>query len=142
VILQHNLAIIDASGFVAAIDRSDPAHASVVSVIRRRDLRFVVPTLAIAEASYFIQNRFGSHVEATFIRSLATRIIDPPIQEDWPRIADLIEQYADFPLGTTDASIVALAERIGCRRIVTLDRRHFLAVRPAHASAFVLLPDA
>jgi len=43
-------------------------------------------------------------------------------------------------LGTVDASIVTLAERLREREIATLDRRHFGVVRPAHLQRFDLLP--
>jgi len=56
------------------------------------------------------------------------------------RMAELVETYADFPLGTTDAAVIAVAERLGIVEIATLDRRHFHAVRPRHASNFTLLP--
>jgi len=55
-------------------------------------------------------------------------------------MAELVDQYADFPLGGTDASVVALAERLGAETIVTLDRRHFGQVRPRHVERFRLLP--
>ncbi len=45
-----------------------------------------------------------------------------------------------MPLGATDASVVAIAERLGIDTIATLDRRHFTVVRPAHIEAFTLLP--
>jgi predicted nucleic acid-binding protein len=48
--------------------------------------------------------------------------------------------YADFPLGTTDASVIAVAERLGATEIATLDHRHFRAVRPTHIASFTLLP--
>ena len=43
-------------------------------------------------------------------------------------MAELTEQYIDMPLGTTDASVTALAERLGITEIATLDRRHCVAV--------------
>ncbi len=52
-----------------------------------------------------------------------------------------METYADFPLGLVDASVIAVAERLGAADIATLDRRHFSVVRPAHVPAFRLLPD-
>jgi predicted nucleic acid-binding protein len=55
-------------------------------------------------------------------------------------MAQLVVEYADFPLGGTDASVIALAERLDARVVVTLDRRHFSAVRPRHRDAFELLP--
>jgi hypothetical protein len=43
-------------------------------------------------------------------------------------------------MGYVDAITVAIAERVRDLRIATVDRRHFLAVRPRHAEAFELLP--
>ena len=45
-----------------------------------------------------------------------------------------------MPLGTVDASVIALAERLKVSQIATLDHRHFSVVRPAHVEAFELLP--
>lgn len=49
--------------------------------------------------------------------------------------------YDDLPLGTTDASVIALGERLDVREIATLDHRHPRVVRPAHVDAFTLLPE-
>jgi uncharacterized protein len=57
------------------------------------------------------------------------------------RIAELTRRYLDLPLGATDASLIAIAERLGIDTIATLDRRHFTVVRPAHVEAFTLLPE-
>lgn len=62
------------------------------------------------------------------------------IAEDYRRAAELVQTYADLPLGTTDATVIALAERLGLTEVATLDRRHFTVVRPQHVSAFTLLP--
>ncbi len=59
---------------------------------------------------------------------------------DAGRMAELAERYADLGLGGTNASVVALAERLGITSIATFDRRHFTVVRPAHVEAFDLLP--
>jgi predicted nucleic acid-binding protein len=49
--------------------------------------------------------------------------------------------YAHSALGLADASLVALAERLGTPSIATLDERRFRAVRPlTGAKAFELLP--
>lgn len=61
---------------------------------------------------------------------------------DVARMADLVERYADLRLGWTDASLVAIAERLRIERIATFDRRHFTVVRPTHVTAFTLLPEA
>jgi len=55
-------------------------------------------------------------------------------------MADLVDLYGDFPLGGADASVIALAERLGAAIVITLDRRRFAAVQPRHRPAFDLLP--
>ena len=64
----------------------------------------------------------------------------PVLPGDWLRIAELVARYRDLPLGTVDASVIALAERLGHDVIATLDRRHFTVVRPKHVRAFEILP--
>lgn len=53
---------------------------------------------------------------------------------------ELIATYADLRLGGTDASLIAISERLGIMRVATLNHRHFRTVRPKHCDAFELLP--
>ena len=135
------LAVVDTGPLIAAEDRSEPLHRRSVSVLERVDLHLVVPALVVAEVSFLLGRRLGPAAEATFLRSLRELDVEAPTLPDWTRIADLVEQYADFPLGGTDASVVALAERLGTDLVITLDTRHFRTVRPRHCSAFRLLPE-
>ena len=59
---------------------------------------------------------------------------------DLRRMAELVRRYQNLPLGAADASVVAVAERLGIVQIATLDRRHFSIVRPSHAPMFKLFP--
>lgn len=105
--------------------------------------RLVVPALVIAEATYLIEQAKGPVAEAAFLRSLRSHRyqVEAPTETDLLRSAELVDQYADLPLGGTDASIVALAARLGEVEIATIDRRHFTVIRPIHADHFTLLPD-
>lgn len=47
-------------------------------------------------------------------------------------MAELVDIYGDLPLGTTYASVVAIAERLKLTEVATLDRRHSTVVRPTH----------
>lgn len=67
-------------------------------------------------------------------------LAEHPSQADWMRMIELVWTYRDWPLGSVDASVIALAERLGINAIATLDHRHFGPVRPAHVEAFELLP--
>lgn len=100
----------------------------------------VVPALVIAEAAYLIAARVGARAELAFLSDLAMGnfVVEGPAPSDWERIAELVARYRDMRLGTVDASVVAVAERLGITTIATLDRRHFPVVRPRHVEAFAL----
>ena len=102
----------------------------------------VVPHLVITEVAYLIATRLGAEAEVRFLGDLASGAftVEPVRPSDWLRIGELVWTYRDLPLGTVDASVVAAAERLGIAEVATLDRRHFLVVRPAHVLAFTVLP--
>lgn len=102
----------------------------------------VVPHLVITEVAYLLSTRLGARAEVRFLGDLASGafVVEPVHPRDWLRMAELVARYRDLPLGSVDASVVALAERLRVRTIATLDRRHFSVVRPAHLPAFELWP--
>jgi len=134
------IAVVDTGPLYAAVDVDDADHHRCVEALTAAGQRLVIPAMVVAETCYLVASRLGPVVEATFLRSVGAVSVEAPLPEDWKRIADLVEQYADFPLGGTDASVVALAERLGTDVVITLDRRHFSAVRPRHCSELRLLP--
>jgi len=138
---MRSTAILDASPLYAAADGNEREHARCLDVLRRRDLDLVIPALVVAEVTHLIERRLGPRKEAAFIRGLEDFAIEPPAVEDWPAIADLVERYANVPLGTVDASIVVLADRLDTDLIVTLDRRHFGAIQSPRGRRFRLLPE-
>ena len=91
----------------------------------------IVPTLVITEIAYLLGTRLGVDPEVRFLGDLAAGnlIVEPVAASDWLRIAELVAQYSDLPLGTVDASVIAAAERLGTSDIATLDRRHFSVVQ-------------
>ncbi|MHB1025247.1 MAG: type II toxin-antitoxin system VapC family toxin, partial [Desulfobacteria bacterium] len=59
---------------------------------------------------------------------------------DMARTVAILKQYTDANIGFVDASLVAVSERLGINTVFTTDRRHFSLIKPAHCSAFTLLP--
>ena len=100
----------------------------------------LVAVTVIPEAAYLMRKRLGAAVETRFAESLAASeiAVENLTQRDIVRCAELLHIY-DF-LGFVDASIVAIAERLKLRALVTTDRRDFARVRPTHVAAFQLLP--
>lgn len=138
--------ICDTAPLVAAALFRDPDHRRCVDLftgLRLANREMLLPAPIIAEVGYLLAAKAGSHVEATFLRSVAAGDFVPVelLSEDYERMAALVEQYADLPLGTSDASVIALAERLNVTEVATLDLRHFTIVRPRHVQALTLLPE-
>lgn len=134
--------IVDAGPLYAAAARRDKHHERSVELLSASTRPLLVPALVVTEVSYLLADRIGAHAELAFGRALAhgELIVEPVADADWPRIAELMEQYLDLPLGVVDASVVVLAERLEAETIATLDQRHFGVVRPRHVEAFTLVP--
>jgi uncharacterized protein len=136
--------ILDTGPLLAAIDASDPDHRDCARLLTDATEDLVVPALVLAELDYWCAKRLGLGAWLTFLDDVtagAFRVESPTIA-DFERCRDLQEGYADLGLGVVDATVIALAERSGERKLATLDRRHFGVVRPRHVAAFELLPVA
>ena len=130
--------ICDTGALLDYLVASAPDHRAFNEAIHRARTRYV-PGLVLAELDYFLRHERAAM--RRFMRDLqrgAFTYAPPPI-EQLSRAADIDEHYADLGLGLVDASIVALAEEIGVRRIVTRDVRHFAAVRLRDGRAFELV---
>jgi predicted nucleic acid-binding protein len=112
--------IVDTGVLYALADRRDAHHAAC--------LRWLISARP-PEAAFLDELKPGG--------SFALAELLPA---DLARMAVLVRRYAGLRLGGTDASVVALAERLGVDQVATVDRRHFSVVPPAHVDALTLLP--
>lgn len=126
--------LVDAGPLYAAAAERDNDHIACEQPLAEANGPLLVGELVVTEVSYLLAERIGAHAEIAFAKSIAAGelIVEPVLVSEWNRITELMEQYADLPLGVVDASIVALAERQGLTEIATLDHRHFSVVRPKH----------
>ena len=95
-----------------------------------------------AEVDYLLATRNGLDLELDFLADVAAGAYELVSfdRSDVAAARALLERYETLGIGLADASLVILAERYGTRRILTLDERHFRALRASDGSAFVLLP--
>lgn len=122
----------DTGPLIAAADADDKDHARCVALMRRTPRPLLVPYPVLTEVCYLLEREKGTRAEAAFLRSISAGQISliPLGRADIDRMTELVEKYADFPLGAVDASVLAVAERLGADAIATLDRRHFSVLRP------------
>jgi predicted nucleic acid-binding protein len=134
--------VADTGVLYALVDANDAWHGRVVHWWERNREPILVPVSVLPEVTYLLQTRIGADAELAFVRSIAdgefqTEALEPV---DYDRTVALMEEYSDFPLGFVDASVMAVAERVDARDVLTTDRLRFGAVRPRHARGFRLVP--
>ena len=135
--------LVDTNVLVAAARTADTNHDAAARLLETLDEPLLVPPTVLAEVCYLLNEWGGPGVEVRFLRDIRPGGLQLAelTTADVARMADMVERYADLRLGGTDASLVAIAERLRIDRIATFDRRHFTVVRPAHVAAFTLLPE-
>ncbi len=132
--------VIDTSIVVAAMNRRDDHHGQVVEWLEGTSGALITSPLALAEMDYLVTRHGGPGAAQRLYDDFdagAYRI------EWWPAsIYDCIEVAREQrDVGLTDASLVAIAGRLGIVEIATLDERHFRRLRPLTGEpSFRLLP--
>ena len=132
--------LLDTGVLYALADADDDWHRRMRDFLATQHQTLLTPSTVIPEAAYLIRTRLGPRVEKMFVESLAAGeiTVENLTPADLTRCAQLLGEY-DF-LGLVDASLVAVAERLKLKALVTTDRRDFRRVRRKHVPAFELLP--
>jgi uncharacterized protein len=134
--------VADTSVIYALLDANDSNHEIAAEWYLAGLPRFATTPLILAEVDHLAATRAGSAAQKAFHTDVAGGAYNI---EWWPEAAaDMVtiaRRYADLGIGLADASLVALAGRLGTTSIATFDQRHFRAMRPASGKdAFRLLP--
>lgn len=134
--------IADTGFLVALVFENDRHHGSVVEVVRTLHEPVILPNVALTEIAYLVQREQGIRVTARFMAQLKNMgmQIECPDSVDYTRAAEIMNGYADAGLDFVDTVIVAMAERLNIRKVLTVDKRHFAIVRPRHCPYFEILP--
>jgi uncharacterized protein len=134
--------VLDTSGLLALLDRGEPEHTRAMAAVEKDGGPLILLDMVLAETDYLILRRLGREAERAFLAQILDGVFvrEPVTEHDLQRADEIIEAYRDHPIGLTDASVLAVAERLGERRVLTLDHRHFRAFRDRKGRALELLP--
>lgn len=135
--------ICDTGPLYAAMDVTDRDHRICADLISQRIEQLVVPAPVLVELEWLASSRLGPLAFDAFLGDVeedTVRVVDLT-RADYVRVRELCHQYADLPLGFVDAAVLAVTERLGEVKLVTLDHRHFSIVRPRHVTSLLLLPE-
>lgn len=131
--------LVGAGPLVAIIDRDDSHHEACVATLKKLAPPLVTVWPAVVEAMYLLAS-FRSQDALWQMILRGALVIEPLDARDLSRARDLMAKYHDLPMDLADAALVALAERLACRRVFTLDRKDFRVYRPRGIRTFEIVP--
>ncbi|MGK2858109.1 MAG: PIN domain-containing protein [Thermoanaerobaculia bacterium] len=134
--------LIDTSGLLAALFPDQRRHAECARALLRAEPPRVISPFVLAELDYLIHKFAGVEAELALMEDIARGAYEVASfdKSDIAAAASVIERYLDLGIGLSDASLVVLAERHHTRDVLTLDERHFRAMRPYPRGTFRILP--
>jgi predicted nucleic acid-binding protein len=134
--------LIDTSGLLAAIDGRQRMHDGCVKALAGDPGPFLLSPFVLAELDYLLGTRVGPEAQDALLAEVERGAfrLEPFMTADLAAARAVLAKYRTLQLGLADASIAVLAERHGVRTVLTLDERHFRAVRTAKGKPFRLLP--
>jgi predicted nucleic acid-binding protein len=134
-------AVADTSYVLAVAIETEKTHHLCLATHQQQEIVYL-PQTTLAEIGYFLTQYYGNEAMARFLVQLPQTkyrlvALEP---EDILRTANLLQQYADTRIDFVDATIAAVAERLGITRVLTLDQRDFRMIRPSPVDYFEILP--
>ena len=134
--------VLDTSGLLAAIDSSQRFHDAAREVLNEAVVPLILSPFVLAELDYLLATRVGDAAELALLEEVArnTYRLAQFSGRDVAEAMRVIEQYADLRISLADASNVVLANRHDTHDVLTLDERHFRALRGLDGRPLRLLP--
>jgi len=127
--------LLDTSGLLSAIDASLPALSKAAPPL-------LLSPFVLAELDHLLSRHVASAAQTALLDEVARGAyqLEPFDGADVAAARDMFVRYPKLQIGLAGASLVILAERHRTRDILTLDERHFRALRARGRKGFRLLP--
>ena len=121
--------LADAGPLVALFDRRDNAHRRCVEVLKKVDEPLATTLPVLTEAFHLLGATSAS--AAALMDFIAEGGLEVLFLDEGAlvRCFELMVQYADAPMDTADATLVAMAEALRLRKVFTVDRNDFATYR-------------
>ena len=133
---------IDTGGLLAALDPKEPLHVLAAAAIRDDPGPFILSPFVLAELDYLVGKFLREEARLQLLDEVARgayrlEVFSPT---DIADARELMQQYRDLHLSLADSSVVVLANRYRCWKVLTVDERHFRILRGPWGRPFRLLP--
>jgi uncharacterized protein len=135
--------VLDTGPLYASLDRRDADHQACRRLIDAAAEPLVVPAPVLVEVDYWIRKWLHPGILSALLDDIAdgAYLVEDVLPQDYRRIRQLCDRYADANIGFVDAAVLAIVERLNEPKLATLDHRHFGLIRPRHVDALRLLPE-
>ena len=132
----------DTGPLVALLNRRDAQHAKCDAATNQLEPGPLLTTWpCVTEAMYLLyrsNGELGPQALWEYISKELIELVDLPLPV-MSRMQDLMEKYVNVPMDLADASLIAVAEARGIRKIFTLDG-DFRIYRLADGTTLDLIP--
>lgn len=134
--------VLDTSGLLSAIDASQRHHVACADILTGAQPPLLLSPFVLAELDYLLATQVDARAQLSLVGEVARGVyrLEPFGAHDVAAAAELMRRYANLAIGLADASVVVLAQRYDTRDILTLDERHFRALRASNRRRFRVLP--
>ena len=134
--------LLDTSGLLAAMDASQRSHEACRDALAGARGPLLLSPFVLAELDHLLATRVGIAAELALLDEVGRGAyqLESMAAVDVEQARDLVERYRDLDLGLADASVVVLATRHGTWDVLTLDERHFRALRGPQGQVFTIMP--
>lgn len=134
--------LVDTSGLLSALDESQRFHQECLRALTEASPPFLLSPFVLGELDYLLMRHIGPQAQTALLEEVARGAyqLEAFGRDDIARANQVIERYADLSIGLADASIVVLAERHRTSAVLSLDQRHFRAMRIDQRKRFKVLP--
>jgi len=124
-------------------DPREKSHLELRKIAQSRKQELIISPYVVAEFDYMISKANSADFS---LRALNNLLIAPfelvqLTTVDFITATEVMAKYQDLNIGITDASLIALAARFETSKIMTLDRRHFSAMKLLSGKPVQMIPN-
>lgn len=134
--------LLDTSGLLAALFSDQNRHEECARALLDAEPPRIMSPLVLAELDYLIVKYVGVEAELRLLAEIEMGVYEVASFEvnDIANAHEILRRYKLLRVGLADASTVVLADRYDTRNVLTLDERHFRALKPSRRRSFKILP--
>ncbi|EAQ70433.1 hypothetical protein SynRS9909_02728 [Synechococcus sp. RS9909] len=117
--------LVDSGVLLSYYQEREPLHQAVVAFFDQTCAQLITSPICVAEVLWLLGDPGDTRVLAAqnhLLRAVSRGGIEssPLLPEDYARVADLNERYADLPGDFADLTLICLSERLDIAEILTL----------------------